>query len=279
MKIPKSNLHTHTCFCDGKDTPAELVEKAIGEGMEVLGFSGHAYMPFDLDCCMMPDETEEYRREVLRLKQTCGDRLGILLGIEQDLFAEGDPTGYDYVIGSVHYMLLDGEYYAVDLSPEQTNEIVRRYFGGDVYRYLRHYYEMMAQMASKVPLDIVGHFDLISKFNEGGCLFDESDPRYLRYAIDALDALLEKDLVFEINTGAISRGYRRTPYPSPIFLHRIAEKRGRVTFNSDAHRKENLLFGYADALHIARAAGLGALTVMTRDGWREFSLSERSTCL
>ena len=26
---------------------------------------------------------------------------------------------------------------------------------------------------------VIGHFDLVTKFNEGGCMFDESDPRYI----------------------------------------------------------------------------------------------------
>ena len=31
------NLHTHTCFCDGKDEPEEMVKKAIDLGFSVLG--------------------------------------------------------------------------------------------------------------------------------------------------------------------------------------------------------------------------------------------------
>ena len=90
--------------------------------------------------------------------------------------------------------------------------------------------------------------------------------------MEALDALLEQDVIFEINTGAIARGYRRMPYPASIFLHRIAQKRGRVTFSSDAHAKENLMFGFDQALHLARAGGLGSITLYTKNGWQDFPL-------
>ena len=50
----------------------------------------------------------------------------------------------------------------------------------------------------------MGHFDLLTKFNEGDRLFDAGAPRYLDAAMGALDTLLKEDVLFEINTGAMS---------------------------------------------------------------------------
>lgn len=47
-----SNFHTHTCLCDGKDRPEDLVQEALRLGCPALGFSGHAYAPYDGDYCM-----------------------------------------------------------------------------------------------------------------------------------------------------------------------------------------------------------------------------------
>ena len=267
--IPLSNLHTHTRYCDGADTPREMILAAIDLGMDTLGFSGHSTTFFDPTPCMSEQGTRDYRTEITALKQEFSDRLTVLLGIEQDIFADHTAVGYDYVIGSVHYLKTAGGYVPVDLSAEELTESVQRDFGGDIYRLTAAYFETVATVADRTDCDIIGHFDLIAKLNEGGRLFDEQDPRYLRPAIDALDHLLSKDVIFEINTGAISRGYRRIPYPFPVFLHRIAEKRGRVTLSSDAHRKEHLLHGFSDAKRIAKAAGIGSIEVMTGDGWIE----------
>ena len=62
-----SNYHTHSTFCDGKDTPEETVLEAIRLGCPELGFSGHSYTSFD-DCCMSPEGTERYRAEIRRLR-------------------------------------------------------------------------------------------------------------------------------------------------------------------------------------------------------------------
>ena len=48
----KANLHTHTTWCDGKNTAEEMVRSAIESGFDVLGFSGHSYTSFDESYCM-----------------------------------------------------------------------------------------------------------------------------------------------------------------------------------------------------------------------------------
>ena len=42
-----TNFHTHSTWCDGKDTPEAMIEAAIAKGFSVLGFSSHAMLPED----------------------------------------------------------------------------------------------------------------------------------------------------------------------------------------------------------------------------------------
>ena len=272
---PKCNLHTHTSFCDGKDAPEEIVQEAIRQGLQILGFSGHSYTAFDADYCMTPASTLSYREEIERLKKVYGDQIRILCGIEQDLYTEEQARGFDYVIGSVHYVLKDGKYHPVDLSAESVLQTVKECFGGDFYRYSAAYYETVAQLPKGTNCDIIGHFDLIEKFNEGDRMFATDDYRYRRPMMDALDELLRHDVIFEINTGAMSRGYRSVPYPSPYVLRRIAEKRGRVVLNSDAHRKDALTYAFADAVRYARSCGIGGFSVPTEHGWEVLPLNSK----
>ena len=69
-----SNFHTHTCLCDGKDTPEELVLRALELGCPALGFSGHSYAPYDEGYCMSVAQTEEYIESLLREIQTTPPR-------------------------------------------------------------------------------------------------------------------------------------------------------------------------------------------------------------
>ena len=274
MKIQdiKVNLHTHTSYCDGNNAPEELVREAIALGMDTLGFSGHSYTPFDAGYTMSQEGTEQYCRDILRLKEQYADRINLLLGIEQDIFAPIAPQRFDFCIGSVHYVCLDGEYVSVDDTLEIAERGVADHCGGDWYRFTKAYYETVATVVDKTGCDIVGHFDLVAKFNEKYPRFDESNPRYLHPAMEALDALLENNAVFEINTGAMAKGYRRLPYPAPIFLHRIAEKQGRVTLSSDAHDLSKLLFGFSEACRILRACGISRVLVMGKGGWQELGI-------
>ena len=63
----KINLHSHTTFCDGKNSAEEMVVSAIDHGFDVFGFSGHSYTPFDESYCMSLSGTVEYRKEIERL--------------------------------------------------------------------------------------------------------------------------------------------------------------------------------------------------------------------
>ena len=271
--IPRSNLHTHTTYGDGKNTPEEIILQAIENGMETLGFSEHSTFPFDkVEYSLRAEKIEAYREEIENLKKVYGDRIHIMLGLEQDAYSHIPPVGYEYLIGSLHYVKKDGEYLAVDASPQHFAKILETYYGGNAYAFACDYFEQVATLPQRVNCDIFGHFDLISKFNQGNVFFDEDDRRYLAPAIDTLDELIRADKIIEINTGAAPRGYRTIPYPASPFLSRIAEKGGRVTFSSDSHAKETLLFGFEDALNHAKASGIRAITVMTRHGWKEFGL-------
>ncbi len=272
-EIPRSNLHTHTVLCDGKDTPEELVLAAIEAGMDTLGFSGHCYSSFDPGYCMTREQTAQYREEIARLKMVYGDRLHILCGIEQEYFSDEHPWGYDYIIGSVHYLPKpDGGYFAVDLDPADLKYAVDHYYRGRIENLWKHYFETVAGLVQRTGCQIIGHFDLISKFNEGNAMFDESSPFYLTFAAQAIDKLLQTDAIFEINTGVVAKGYRRLPYPSHRLMQYIASHGGRVTFSSDAHDRKSLMYGFEHAVTYARNLGFGSLCVMTRDGWREIGI-------
>ena len=72
-----NNFHTHTKYCDGKNTPEEMVLSAIELGFDSLGFSGHAYTEFDLSYCMTPGETEKYISDIYALKKKYAGRIDI----------------------------------------------------------------------------------------------------------------------------------------------------------------------------------------------------------
>lgn len=239
-----ANLHTHTIYCDGKDTPEELVQRAIELGFVALGFSGHEYSVHDEDFCMTKEATREYIHEVLRLKAAYEEQITIYLGIERDYFGAIDSVPYDYVIGSLHYVEKDGVLMTVDYTEEIMQKNVETYFGGNYRAYVERYYEIIADVVEKTGAKIVGHFDLITKFNEGNKYFDEEAQWYKNAALRALRKVAENKPIFEINTGAMARGYRSRPYPADFLLEEIDRLGCSVILSSDCHDKRDLDYGF-----------------------------------
>ena len=244
------DLHTHTCFCDGKNTPEEMVRAALAKGLSCIGFSAHSHTAFDESYCLSVEGTAAYRAEIAWLKEAYAGQIRVLCGIEQDFYSDMPTEGYDFVIGSVHYVNKNGQYHPVDESPEILQRVLRDAYGGDFYTLAEDYYQTVARVAEQTHADIIGHFDLISKFCERGVPFDSGNERYVNSYRAAIDALLPYDRPFEINTGAMSRRWRTAPYPSRDILAYLRAKGGRVILSSDAHSTDGLCWAFdqADAL-------------------------------
>lgn len=235
------DLHTHTTYCDGKNTPEEMVKEAIHKGMETIGFSVHAYTDFDLSYCIKKEKVDEYKREINRLKEAYKDKIEVLCGAELDLFHTMDISGLDYKIGSVHYVRTKDGLEPIDMAEESFLKIAEKM--GGFYELAENYYEHVARLGEVNP-DIIGHFDLVTKYNEADRLFDTKNPRYVSAWKKAADALIPLNVPFEINTGAISRGVRKTPYPAPEIIDYLKEKGAKLILNGDTHAKENLCYQF-----------------------------------
>lgn len=258
MTFYPQNLHTHTNFCDGADSPEEMVLRAIELGFDSLGFSGHCWMPYSPGTYMYPEKAAAYRAEVARLKEKYADQLKIFCGIEFDLFSPSDELDlYDYVIGSVHYFRFRAidKMVGFDRNPAAVQGVIDEYFGGDGLSFAEAYYADCAKLPDFGRCDIVGHFDLITKNLETIPYFDTEHPRYRKAALEALEILAKRVGVFELNTGAIARGYRSIPYPEPFLLKAMHDLGAKMVISSDCHDRNFLNCHFAESLDLLRDCG------------------------
>lgn len=238
-----TDLHMHSVYSDGADTAEEMILSAIGKGLDCVGLSEHSHTEGD-ECGMTPEGTVAYRAETAELKKKYAGRIRVLCGLERDFYSD-DDLEYDYVIGSVHWLKMeDGHKVPVDWTAEKQREGVAKYFGGDWYAFAEAYYGLVSRVAEVTKCDIIGHFDLLTKFAEKDPCFDFHHPRYVRAWKNAADVLLKTGKIFEVNTGAISRGYRTAPYPSREIRDYLREHGGKLILSSDAHQKENIAFAF-----------------------------------
>ena len=263
----RQNLHTHTTFCDGKDTPEELIEAAIAKGFDSIGFSGHSYMFYAPDHSMSIAGTEQYRAEISRLKLKYAGVIDIYLGLEFDLYSLVSLEGYDYIIGSVHYLRFGNEYVGFDRDAGTVKDIINRCFDGDGMAFAREYYHTLAELPRYGKFDVVGHFDLITKHIEHERLFDTGSKEYLGYAVEAIDSISDKIPFYEVNTGAIARGYRTSPYPSAPLLRELKARGCRLILSSDCHNKDKLDCEFDSSLELLREIGFREIYVLTKKGF------------
>ncbi len=235
------DLHMHTVFSDGRDTPEEMVREAIRKGLETVGISDHSTGD---PCGMTHEDRAAYKAEIARLKEKYAGQIRVLCGLERD-FLTDDFTEYDYTIGSVHWLPMpDGHRVSIDWTAEKLREGAEKYFGGDMVALAEAYYAAEARVVEVTKCDIIGHFDLVTKFIEQDPAFDLHHPGYVKAWQAAADRLLETGKPFEVNTGAMSRGYRTSPYPSEEIRQYLLARGGRLLLSSDAHAKENIAFGF-----------------------------------
>lgn len=232
MKIILSNLHTHSTFCDGNNTPEEIVRYAIDKGFSSIGFSGHVHTPYDLRYCMK--DTEGYIAEINRLKTKYNGKIKILLGLEEDAFSTVDHRQFDYIIGSSHYYIVDGKYLPIDSSYDYFKACLEA-FRYDAVKMAEVYYGCFFDYIMKKRPDIIGHFDLITKFDEMGESRFLENAKYREIAEGYALKIADLGCMFEVNTGAITRGFRKTPYPSEHLLHALNKHGARFILSSDSH--------------------------------------------
>ncbi len=238
-----------------------MVEAAISKGMDTIGFSAHSYTFFDESYCLKKENIGVYKETIRSLGEEYAGKIRVLCGIEQDFYAAVPTEGYDYVIGSVHYLLEDGVYYPIDNTAEAFIKMVEEGYGGDIYRAISAYYKTVAQIGEKLSPTFIGHFDLISKFNETHGFFNPEDARYQKAWQEAMDKLLPQNIPFEVNTGAISRGYKTFPYPDRAQLSYLRDRGGKVLLSGDVHAAENLCFGFDRWEGILREMGVPLVTL------------------
>jgi histidinol-phosphatase (PHP family) len=309
-----ANYHTHCHFCDGKGTPGEFAAAALARGMTALGFSSHATLPFPTKWHLPAGRLDAYCAAVRAVAAEYRGRLDVRMGFEADylpglmapdaaFLLERRP---DYVIGSVHYgdafgdggpatkapggvgvsdahqgdastrgQLGEAAYWTIDYSPEAFADGVQRIYGGEVRQAVTRYYGLVAAMVERHRLDVVGHLDLVKKFNAGGRFFDELAPWYRDAVFTALDAVAAAGVVLEVNTAAVARGFSPDPYPSYWILRRAKELGIPLTLNADAHAPEMLTASFEEVAGALAEIGFRDLRILGEGGWEAVPFTAR----
>ena len=266
----KADFHIHTNLCDGADSPEEMVKAAIDMGFKHLGFSGHMDPENGV-----PMDTKKYREEIREVQKKYSGEIDILLGGEVDYYFEGDTSDLEFKIGSTHTLKMkDGSMFSVDDTEEILKKYCDEYYNGDYYALAKDYFETEVHIIEKVKPDFIGHFDLVTRFNDSMNFIDEDDPRYYKKALETLEYLSKEDIPFEINCGAVNRGRKSDFYPNRRLLKALNEFGGRIILSSDAHDKKHIGASFSEAAKTVLECGFKSTCILVHNEKGGITLKE-----
>lgn len=258
-----ADCHMHTCFSEDSDSPVEtMIDQAIRLGMRRICITDHYDMDFPKGEFQL--DTEAYRKRIEELRERYRGRLEIGLGVELGLqphlagriqaYVRRYP--YDFVIGSVH--LLEGK----DPYNRQDFDL------SDQELYEKYFACTLENIRSTEGFHTLGHLDYVVRYGYSR----EREYSYNKYAewIDPiLQELIHKGIALEVNSGGLKYGLG-FPNPHPDILRRYRQLGGEmVTVGSDAHRPEQVGYGFDTLPGLLWEAGFGYVTLF-REGKPEF---------
>lgn len=264
-----SDYHTHTNLCKhGEGDVEQYILKAIELGFDEVGCSDHSPMPGDFDArhrMSLEQYYSIYAPSVLELAEKYKGQIAVKRGIEaeflpgQERWVRGfiGENGFDFVIGSVHFVSKEGEELPLFDREYDESELEKLYEG---------YYESIRASAMSGMFDIIAHVDLIKKFRH------RSTKRINELVREALKSIKQSDLCLEINTFGLRKSEGET-YPGEGILKIARELRIPLTLGSDAHRPEDVGRNFDVAITLIEKYADGKLSVFTKRQRSEVNIS------
>lgn len=246
-----SDCHIHTdCSADGTDSAMMICESAARLGFYSVTFTDHC-------------ECNSYRAGGFdrSIRQSCYEsrkaaaafqgRLHVFSGIElgqptQDLAAAEDALGcfqYDFVLGSLHNLRNQKDFFELDYSAAGLDDLLNRYF------------DEILEMIEWGNFDSLAHLTYPLRYIVGECGFTVQSSKYENRIDEVLKSLIAKKIALEVNTSGFRQklGVSMPDYP---VIQRYRELGGTlITLGSDAHRWADVGAGIERGLRLLRKAG------------------------
>lgn len=242
-----ADYHVHTEFSDDSVYPMEeVVKDAIAMGMDEICFTDHVDYGIKEDWGsgnpiryrgnepLANVDYPKYFAAIRRLRMRYGGEITIRQGLEfgiqthttskyEDL-TENYPL--DFVILSIH-QVEDKEFWTQDFQKGRSQE-----------EYNERYYEEMLQVIKAYKYySVLGHMDLIVRYDKMGCYpFEKIEP----VITEILKIVIEDGKGIELNTSYHRYGLQDTT-PSKDILSLYRKLGGEIiTIGSDSHKRAHL---------------------------------------
>jgi len=234
------------------------LEAAERAGVAELGVSEHIHRftqalgiwrhPFWEDNAR--DDLDAYCDFVRSTPLRLGIEMDFVPGAEDRTAALLDRCGFDYVVGSVHFVgdrAVDDEDFDIWETGRSADQIWSRYF------------EMVAEAARSGLFDFLAHPDLVKKWG-GARPAPERDPRF--YYEPAVEAIAETGIAVEVSTAGLRKPVGEI-YPAPALAEMLVDSGAAFVLSSDAHQPDEIGHSYDRAVEVMRGWGIDEIATFS----------------
>lgn len=242
-----TDYHVHTEFSDDSVYPLEtVIQDAIRMGMDEICITDHVDYGIkeDWDCGHEiayrdgePFANVDYPRYMARIREMqdlYGGQISVKTGLEFGVQTHTIPQfetlfhryPFDFIILSIH-QVEDKEFWTQDFQRGRTQQ-----------EYNERYYEEMLEVVKKYKdYSVLGHMDLITRYDEDGIYpFEKIQP----LVEEILKIVIADGKGIELNTSCHRYGLKDTT-PSVKLLKLYRDLGGSIlTLGSDSHKPEHL---------------------------------------
>lgn len=253
------HLHTPRC-CHAAGLPQEYLAEAEKKELVEIGFADH--FPLDMlqykpksQVTMQSEELDYYIEDVRKLQEN-SSRVSVKMGIEVDYLPGTEKLlstiigqyGFDYIIGSIHFME-DWDF---------THPVyAESYRERDIAQLYEKYFKLVENLCSSGLFDIIGHVDVIKKFGYR----PSGNLNHLWQKVARL--LKNEDMCLELNTAGKDAPVGSF-YPDRELLEICYLEKVPVTLGSDAHAPDQVGRYFHEAIDILKSVGYSELAVFEK---------------
>lgn len=250
------DLHIHTDNSDDGFDPVSLMgEQAAKSNLVVAAITDHC-------------ECNRYKRDgfdkairqsfdlTVKEKEALKEKLTLIAGIElgqamQELSAAEDALAareYDFVIGSLHNVKGEEDFWKVDYKSKDAGLLLHRY------------YDEICELVEWGQFDTLAHINYPLRYIIGVEHIQLNLAEYEDQIDNVLKLLIKKNKALEVNTSGLRQPYGKL-IPDVEIISRFKELGGKyVTIGSDAHHYYDVGSGIAEGLSAIKQSGFDSVT-------------------
>jgi histidinol-phosphatase (PHP family) len=273
----QSNFHSHCLFCDGSASIETFIKFAIAKNLKQYGISSHSPVPLQNDWSMRKEDIDEYRQEILRLKEKYKPEIEVYLGLEVDFILGISGANdefiqsrkWDYLISSIHHLeqFPDRSCWNIDEGFDLFKEGLKYIFSGNIALVAKTFYRRTCEMIELGGFDMIGHMDKISFNGRRIPGFDISDKWYDDLIQETFRLLAEKEIIVEINTKLFYE--KGVTFPDIRYFKQLHQLGIPIMVNSDCHCPDKITNGFAEVYKLLQEAGFKTVRILKEGKWND----------